>query len=564
MKSHLLIVIVTILSLPIFGKDSIEVRIQQAINDSDKIDILLSASNRLRFSNVDSSIYYAQRALKLSEQVDLKDRSISSLNNLGFLHLMSGDHKKALTEYKKGLKISLSQEDSMGIAIAYNNLGNYYSYRGFKDMALEYYILSLRIKERNGTKREIAVNYTNIGIIYDEQGKFEKALDYYLKALSIKNELNDKRGIALVSSNLGGLYYDQGKFKKAKNYYQSSLDIYQNTDDKRGLSEVLSPMAEILFRQGEIKIAFEYLERAHGMNDELKSYVGLNQTSLTYSYFFKSMGQQKKALHHAGMALSYAQQSGDMKAEIDSWMKLSKIHESMGNYKTALKAERTSTRMKDSLIHLENTRYIEKLQVEYEAELKDRKLLLQNKDIILLNKDKKIRLYLIIGLVVLFVLIFWVLYSRNKRLRQTKENLNKEVKLKNKELVSFTMQTVQKNEQLQELREKIKVELDDSNQFKRVDSFFNSIQNSDNDWDEFKLRFEQVDQEFSKRLKLQFPSLTNTDLRICTLIRLKLSSKEIANMLSITHDSVNTSRYRIRKKLLLTKEEDLTAFISLI
>ena len=84
----------------------------------------------------------------------------------------------------------------------------------------------------------------------------------------------------------------------------------------------------------------------------------------------------------------------------------------------------------------------------------------------------------------------------------------------------------------------------------------------DRDWDEFKLRFEQIERSFFTTLAEKYPQLSKTDVRICALVRLNLSSKEIAGMLHITPESVNKSRYRLRKKLELPKEQDLDQFIS--
>ena len=96
----------------------------------------------------------------------------------------------------------------------------------------------------------------------------------------------------------------------------------------------------------------------------------------------------------------------------------------------------------------------------------------------------------------------------------------------------------------------------------RLENMFKHVQNSEKDWEEFRIRFERVDADFIKNLQNKYPQLSNTDIRICSLIKLNLSSKEIGNMLNITSDSVNKSRYRIRKKLDLPKEKELNQFIA--
>ncbi|MGK7393611.1 MAG: helix-turn-helix transcriptional regulator [Candidatus Cyclobacteriaceae bacterium M3_2C_046] len=66
---------------------------------------------------------------------------------------------------------------------------------------------------------------------------------------------------------------------------------------------------------------------------------------------------------------------------------------------------------------------------------------------------------------------------------------------------------------------------------------------------------------FEARLLDKHPKLTPNDIRICQLLKDKRTSKEIANELNIMPSSVNTSRYRIRRKLHLKKDQDLTTYL---
>ena len=80
---------------------------------------------------------------------------------------------------------------------------------------------------------------------------------------------------------------------------------------------------------------------------------------------------------------------------------------------------------------------------------------------------------------------------------------------------------------------------------------------ADDDWRYFKLRFEKVHPDFFTVMKERFPSLSKTELRLCAYIRVGMTAKEIAQVLSVKPDTVNTSRYRIRKKMQLSPDESL-------
>ena len=78
----------------------------------------------------------------------------------------------------------------------------------------------------------------------------------------------------------------------------------------------------------------------------------------------------------------------------------------------------------------------------------------------------------------------------------------------------------------------------------------------------FELRFNNVHQDFDKTLQEKFPSMTSTDRRLCALLRLNMSSKDIAVITSLQEQSVNQARSRIRKKLNLAAENNLVDFLS--
>lgn len=83
----------------------------------------------------------------------------------------------------------------------------------------------------------------------------------------------------------------------------------------------------------------------------------------------------------------------------------------------------------------------------------------------------------------------------------------------------------------------------------------------DEDWENFIKSFDQVHADFYKRLNKRFADLSPTDYKLCTYLRMNLTSKEIASLMNISLRSVETNRYRLRKKLNLDHDENLTQFI---
>ena len=144
-----------------------------------------------------------------------------------------------------------------------------------------------------------------------------------------------------------------------------------------------------------------------------------------------------------------------------------------------------------------------------------------------------------------------------------------ELKFKNKELMDMAISIIQKNDFLIKLKKQVmqfKVSLQDGNkvglkEFNQLTLQINQNLSIDKDREIFHLQAEQLNFEFYHRLMQRFPNLTPNEKRLCTLLKLNLSSKEIASLLNITPKSVEMNRYRLRKKMNVNKDEKLTEII---
>ncbi|TCI84505.1 helix-turn-helix transcriptional regulator [Tenacibaculum sp. M341] len=97
----------------------------------------------------------------------------------------------------------------------------------------------------------------------------------------------------------------------------------------------------------------------------------------------------------------------------------------------------------------------------------------------------------------------------------------------------------------------------------KIEQLNSSIKNRPkNNWKEFEIHFQNIHKGFFCKLQEEYPDLTASELKLCSFLKLKLSSKEIANLMGITDRSVKMSRYRVRKKFNISREVNLVEFIS--
>ncbi len=140
------------------------------------------------------------------------------------------------------------------------------------------------------------------------------------------------------------------------------------------------------------------------------------------------------------------------------------------------------------------------------------------------------------------------------------DNLSSEVEVINNELASTAMAIVKKNELLNTIKNKLQQEKENKC-VKSALKIIDENMDDNSDWEYFKDVFNNADRDFLKKLKKLHPSLTPSDLKLCVYLRLNLSSKEIAPMLNISPQSVEIKRFRLRKKMDLGHEQNLTEYI---
>jgi DNA-binding CsgD family transcriptional regulator len=147
------------------------------------------------------------------------------------------------------------------------------------------------------------------------------------------------------------------------------------------------------------------------------------------------------------------------------------------------------------------------------------------------------------------------------------EKLQSEIDHKNSELASSAMNLVHKMEMLSKLKADLVQYKETPEKEKSVKEFQKIIKtidkelDHDHEWEQFAIHFDNVHTNYLKKLKEQYPDLTASELKLAAYLRLSITTKEIAQLMNISIRGVETSRYRLRKKLGLTNETNLFDFL---
>jgi len=160
------------------------------------------------------------------------------------------------------------------------------------------------------------------------------------------------------------------------------------------------------------------------------------------------------------------------------------------------------------------------------------------------------------------------LVAEKEIIRLRNEKLKSEMLHRDKELANQTMNIIHKNKSFLQIKEEIQhlLKKTDDSQLKSKLISLNRKLNKEIDNKQqnqiFETYFDEVHEEFFKQLKHKFPGISPREMRLCAYIKMNLTSKEIAALLNITARGVEISRYRLRKKLNLSRDTNLSTFLS--
>jgi tetratricopeptide (TPR) repeat protein len=556
-------------------------RLSQEVADDSLVGVSHSrlSTSFYHLRQMDSLLVHAKAAEKIGARLTLNKMHAFSLKMQGIGYNYQGDFAKATESNQKALEVYQTMKDSVGIAATYSNLGRIYQKSAQYDEALRYFIKAEKLFEQSKDVNGQSITAAQIGDLFLDMEAPTKAISYLKKALELTSRDSLPIQYGDLLNSLGSIYHQEKvQLDSAQFCFMESLKLFEEVGDQQGVAISNNNLGNIYRDQKEWQKAFSHYHTSRHINLKNQWLPGLAENAKNLGIYHQLKEQQDSAIHY--FLIAY-----DISEEIELAFREEAILESIYRY------YKQNEQPAEALFYFEKlTALIEEtkgeavqkeiaaLETKYETEKKA--LRIKSLELQSSLAQSKARA-LIIGLVSLMILfglgIAGVFYRRRKEQQlfalkqkmheQEKKELDQELTYKTKQLTSHALHMVQKNKVLQELKrgitDLVSVTADAQNKkamrslVRRID--FN-IQ-SDEDWDTFKLYFEQTNQNFYQNLAKINKDLTGTELKLCSLIKLNLNIKETASVLNIEPTSVKTARHRLRKKLNLEQGQDLTSFI---
>ena len=566
---------------------SIEERLQDLPKDTSKIKTLLILGEAYCSKKNDVALIYLQEALTLATSLNYtkgvgqsllwqgrvyyyKDEyplSIQYLEmaeeylklskdnkNLAFLNFIKGenyricgDNIRAMNSYNNALELAIASKDIKSISTYYSSIGSLLLDRNEPQKAMEYFREALQQKININDLSGASNQLTSFGKSFEKLQQLDSSLWYHKKALEIRKELNNIRTIASSEYSISGILYKMQRFEDAELSLQIALKNFIELDDKTGIIITNLQLAKVHNKEGK-----------------------------------------DNAIEGALMALEHAQKIKNARLISHAYKILSEIYQDNQDYQKAFEYLYQHKILNDSLFSTEKERILTEMETKFQSEKKDNKIDLLNTRSKIQHKNNILLVIFVIIFAGITVLLFFLFrlkstaYMHQKKMHKQeelihlqqrkineKENqiLQEQLESKNREIASKALEMLRFNNTISCIIEKLE---NLNNNLKGSEEIAKSIKDiihdldsptKQNIWNEFEKIFKNIHSNFYSKLLEICPELSATEIKTAALLKLNLTTKEIAAISFKSEGSIKTTRYRLRKKLGLLGDDKLVPFL---
>jgi tetratricopeptide (TPR) repeat protein/DNA-binding CsgD family transcriptional regulator len=547
--------------------EQLELELDSATDAAEQVRLLNLISEEYQFTDPQQALAIAQRAVTVAVREKHRPGVAESYRNTGLGHFYIGNFKSALVFLNRSLRIFQELGDVRGeirclgsIASSYQELsdkrrtyetlqvardlaeqcntpsytllvlaklGEFYAQIGDYPRSLDLFYQCLKAKEEADPNNPgLAVEILNIGTIHQSMRNYEKAIQCYERALQIRRESGGLRGQVIALYNLGSVYAETCDYEAGFACDSEAATIAETLGNSLFHGMTISRVGQHHVRQNNYELAEECFQKSITIGREANHPWVVMTSQIELAKLRILTERYDEAVELLNQALLLADEGGEEESKIEVHKLLTDLYEKLGDGMHAFQHHKLYVAVKEELLSQEKQNAVAEVQLRMEIETAD--------------KEREI-------------------------LRLKNERLELEMDHKAKDLTSLAMQLVQKNEFLDEVATRIK-SLRDSDEMKRgLDPLLREIdgnRNAQGEWDQFEQQFRSIHYDFTDRLARDYPTLSPTELKVCSLLKINLATKEIANILCCSPRTVEDHRYSIRTKLGIKSAKNLSSYLA--
>ena len=435
------------------------------------------------------------------------------------------------------------------------------------ELSVMYSIYSVELCEKLFGSSEYSF-YQFVGELMYRVKEYEKCKDYSLKWLAImaNTQIQAYKDYRMnVFNTLALAYHRTGKYDSAMYYYNKAL-AETLTNPWPGWKGIISGnMGQVFYLLNQYDTALTLLEKDYHISMEYKYFDNAANSLQWAARTNVALGNKGKALQQVREAMTLIQQMPDDNYRQNiyyaavSVFKINGLDDSAVYYSGLYqqlhdsiekKIATSSLAISNMRLSEEKNRYnIRRMQQEKKSQMQQRN-------------------FIILAILLLSVISLLVVNRQRIQLKYRQQNLEKEKKIIENEMVAakqqmemFTQNIIEKTSMIEKLEQQMQQSNTPAGQQETIAVLSHLSILTEDDWDKFKLLFEKIYPMFFQRLKTATPDITVAEQRMAALIRLQLTTRQMASMQGISPDSVHKTRQRLRHRLSVSNETNLEIFL---
>lgn len=555
---------------------------------NDPYDKLIDLARSYFNKNTEYAFNCAYKAHAIAEEKHDSRKSAECNIIMGDIFKENNSFPTAISYYEKAIEDLIQTKEYHTISKLYIKIAKLYQNSEFESKwsidAMNNAMKYTELINDASTYNEIFMAY---GDMYNLQNEYDLAKEYYDKIL--ENDIDKKtiRAISLALTNKATILIKQKEYEDAMHIIDSSL--YLCIRDFNDSLQVInySYKAQIYDSINDFESAEKYYHQSAKLAYSINDFYNCGKNMYDLAHLKQRNEKYDDAIDIFKIVCDSTLKFKMFYICYQSYYQLSKCYASLGQYEKAYDLFNKYDIYYDSAYFKKQEEKINELRNSYLLSLNVKEL--KAKEVEEENiKNSKNEWMLFISIIIVLAMIsitFIILYSTNnatfhknkvttyeQQLKIDKiENDLMEYKLKtNKEVtMKLALQLKSFLEIISPIKDDLKtaIDLPENEQKNKIKNIYQHLQNNIqifNNTENINKQINDVYKDFLDRLEEKHPGLTKAEKKLCTMLYINMSSKEIANITNTTIRTIETSRYRLRRKFGLSRDEDIVSFLQKI
>jgi two-component system NtrC family sensor kinase len=365
--------------------DSLERLLAGEKEDTSRVMLLAELAASYAHSKTDTALLLAHQGLILARQTKFIRGQAYSLYRTGYVLANAGNYANALDIFLQAQKMAESITDQLLLCRINSSIADVYNYLGDYEQSNVYIFKAKEIAEALHDNGWTVNCLFNLGINYDKLNWLDSAFMYLHHAnelvLNLGNGGDKEDGIGVISNILGNIYFKKGEDSLAMKYYRKSVDIYRLSRNYTYMCEPLLGLAKI----------------------------------------FKKAGKVDSALYYATLSLHSSQKYTTPDEVLNASIFLTDYNKAINKTDSAFSYQQITIATKNNMLSLAKKNLLQSFA--HEEELRKEELAEQKKQL-----EGKVRLYVLLAALLIFLIIAWMLWRNNLQRRKAYTSLQKQKK----------------------------------------------------------------------------------------------------------------------------------------